>query len=94
MFVQGGLLEYAAFVPDPIAMSSGEAEYNPSCAAVACMSRLHNCYFDCDLQHMGTVQGRDNHLNFPGGRQWRLAPILLDFQAVVAMVETVRYASH
>ena len=37
---KGGLIDYSTFVPDPIAKSSEEAEYNAS--AVACMATLHN----------------------------------------------------
>jgi len=46
-FVQGRLFDYVTNVPDPIAMSSGEAEYN-TCTVVG-MSSLHNHNFDCCL---------------------------------------------
>ena len=92
-FVQGrGLLDYATFVPDPITMSSGEAECNTS--AVACMVSMHNHNFDCDLRHRGTAHARHNNYNFPGGKHWRPTPIILDSQAAVTMAETARSPSH
>jgi len=39
-FCQGGLIDYSSFVPDPIVMSSREAEYNT--CAVATMASLTN----------------------------------------------------
>jgi hypothetical protein len=36
---QGGLVEAASFVPDPVAMSSAESEYNAACTA--CIGIAH-----------------------------------------------------
>jgi len=57
-FVQGGLLDYAVFFPDPILISSGKAEYNTY--VVVCMSSLHNHNFNSNLRHMGTACTREN----------------------------------
>ncbi|MGH7973945.1 MAG: reverse transcriptase domain-containing protein [bacterium] len=39
IFYQGGVVDHSSFVPGPVAMSSGEAEYNAAC--VTCMATAH-----------------------------------------------------
>ncbi|MGH7954479.1 MAG: hypothetical protein ACREOZ_00810, partial [Gloeomargaritales cyanobacterium] len=42
IFYQGGVVDHSSFVPDPVALSSGEAEYNAAC--VTCMAtRIFEC---------------------------------------------------
>ncbi|MGH3054708.1 MAG: reverse transcriptase domain-containing protein, partial [Gaiellaceae bacterium] len=39
IFYQGGVVDHSSFVPTPVAMSSGEAEYNAACTT--CMATAH-----------------------------------------------------
>ena len=88
---QGGLIDYASFVPDPIAASSGEAEYNTS--SVACMSVLHNRYVDQEMKNLGLEIMKNHEYTTPGGKDWKPSLILLDSTAAISMAETARCTS-
>ena len=88
IFCQGGLVDYSSFVPDPVAMSSGEAEYNT--CAVACMSSAHNRNIDSDFEYLGSSKENDHDYVIAGGKNWAPTPILLDSSAAVAMAETAQ----
>ena len=88
---QGGLIDYATFVPDPIAASSGEAEYNTS--SVACMSVLHNRYVDQEMKNLGLEIMKNDEYTTPGGKDWKPSLILLDSTAAISMAETARSTS-
>jgi hypothetical protein len=90
-FCQGGLIDYATFVPDPVAMSSGEAEYNT--CAVACMSTLHNRFVDKEMRSMGTDLINEEDYFVPGGKDWKPSPIILDSTAAVSMALTAKSTS-
>ena len=76
-FDPGGLLDYASFVPYPIAMSSGDdAEYNTS--AVAAISSLHNSNISNNLDYFGMDHAKDPEYIFPGGHCWTPTPISLN----------------
>jgi hypothetical protein len=40
IFCRGGVFEASSFVPDPVAMSSAESEYNAACAAAISIAHL------------------------------------------------------
>ena len=87
----GGLIDYSTFVPDPIAMPSGEAEYNAS--AVACMATLHNTFVDKEMRNLGTKTINKNDYMIPGGQDWNPSLILLDSTAAVSMALTAKSTS-
>jgi len=76
---QSGLIDYASFVPDPIAVSSGEAEYNT--ASVAAMSILHNRFVDLEMKNLGLEIMNNEEYTIPGGKDWKPSLILLDSTA-------------
>ncbi len=39
IFYMGGMVEHSSIMPDPVALSSAEAEYNEAC--LACMATAH-----------------------------------------------------
>jgi hypothetical protein len=39
IFYMGGVVEHSIYMPDPVALSSAEAEYNEAC--LACMATAH-----------------------------------------------------
>jgi hypothetical protein len=88
---QGGLIDYASFVPDPIAMSSGEAEYNT--CAIACMSTLHNRFVDKEMRSLSTDKIEDLEYIIPGGKNWKPSLILLDSTAAISMAATAKSTS-
>jgi hypothetical protein len=88
---QGGLIDYATFVPDPIAGSSGEAEYNT--ASVACMATLHNRYVDQEMKNLGLEIMKNDEYTTPGGKDWKPSLILLDSTAAISMAESARSTS-
>jgi hypothetical protein len=90
-FFQGGLIDYSSFVPDPVAMSSGEAEYNT--CAIACMSTLHNRFVDKEMKNLATEYIQDDEYMVPGGIRWNPSLILLDSTAAVSMAETAKSTS-
>ncbi|MGH3053820.1 MAG: reverse transcriptase domain-containing protein [Gaiellaceae bacterium] len=40
IFYKGGVVDHSSFLPDPVAMSSGEAEYNTACATCIAVAHL------------------------------------------------------
>ena len=88
---QSGLIDYASFVPDPIAASSGEAEYNT--ASVAAMSVLHNRYVDLEMKNLGLEIMNNEEYTIPGGKDWKPSLILLDSTAAISMAESARSTS-
>ena len=77
--MQGGVIDAASFMPDPVALSSAEAEYNTCCvagtAANACAMLVQEL--------------RRNDPNLP-----LLVPILLDNWAAISMGESFRDTKH
>jgi hypothetical protein len=47
-FMMGGVVEHSSNMPDPVALSSAEAEYNEAC--LACMATAHLNRFLEDLE--------------------------------------------
>ena len=88
---QGGLIDYSSFVPEPIAMSSGEAEYNA--CAVACMSTLHNRFVDKEINFLATAKAENQEIMVPGGKDWNPSIILLDSTAAISMASTAKSTS-
>jgi hypothetical protein len=88
---QGGLIDYSSFVPEPIAMSSGEAEYNA--CAIACMSTLHNRFVDKEMKSLATDKSEDQEYMVPGGKDWKPSIILLDSTAAISMATTAKSTS-
>jgi len=88
---QAGLIDYSSFVPDPIAASSGEAEYNT--ASVAAMSVLHNRYVDLEMKNLGLEIMSNEEYTIPGGKEWKPSLILLDSTAAISMAESARSTS-
>ena len=79
IFMQGGIIDAASFMPDPVALSSAEAEYNTCCvagtAANACAMLVQE------------LRGNDPDLPL-------LVPILLDNWAAISMGESFRDTKH
>jgi hypothetical protein len=48
IFYMGGVVEYSSIMPNPVALSSAEAEYNEAC--LACMVTAHLKQFLEDLE--------------------------------------------
>ncbi len=48
IFYMGGVVEHSSNMPDSVALSSAEAEYNESC--LACMATAHLKQFLEDLE--------------------------------------------
>jgi hypothetical protein len=48
IFYMGGVVEHSSNMPDPVALSSAEAEYNEAC--LACMATAHLKQFLEDLE--------------------------------------------
>jgi hypothetical protein len=88
---QGGLIDYSTFVPEPIAMSSGEAEYNT--AAIACMAALHNRFVDKEMKSLATERNQSLEYMIPGGKDWKPSAILLDSTAAVSMAQSAKSTS-
>jgi hypothetical protein len=79
VFCQGGIIHAKSHVPVPIAMSSGESEYNSSCSA--CMASSHMRMLLYDYKHLGT-----KHYN-KVNQMLDIAPsiLMVDNQAAVQM---------
>ena len=73
--MQGGVIDAASFMPDPVALSSAEAEYNTYCVA----GRAVNA---CAML-VQELCSNDPNLPF-------LITILLDNQAAISMGESIR----
>ena len=48
IFYMGGVVEHSSNMPDPVAFSTAEAEYNEAC--LACMATTHLKQFLEDLE--------------------------------------------
>ena len=91
IFSQGGLVDYASFVPDPVAMSSGEAKYNAG--AVAGMATLHMKMLEIDLFYLGTPFENDDKYKLPGSEKISPSLIIFDSECAIKMAETSRSSS-
>jgi hypothetical protein len=79
IFCQGGIIHAKSHVPVPIAMSSGESEYNSSCSA--CMASSHLRMLLYDYKYLGTKHYNKVH------QMLHIAPsiLMVDNQAAVQM---------
>ncbi|MGH7954596.1 MAG: reverse transcriptase domain-containing protein, partial [Gloeomargaritales cyanobacterium] len=78
IFYQGGVIDHSTFVPDPVAMSSGEAEYSAAC--VTCMATAHLRML---TNEMTTLENSDPADQEP-------VTIILDNQAAISMSKTLK----
>jgi hypothetical protein len=79
VFCQGGIIDSATILPDPVAMSSAEAKYNTACAAGIAGSAMAMLVQD--------IRGNnpDDPINFP---------IMIDNQACISMGDSYRDTKH
>ena len=57
VFYMEGLVEHTTNLPDPVALSSAEAEYNEAC--LACMSMAHQHKFLYELELVKKIDSTD-----------------------------------
>ncbi|MGH7954813.1 MAG: reverse transcriptase domain-containing protein [Gloeomargaritales cyanobacterium] len=82
-FCQGGLIDYGCFVPEPIAMSTGEAEY--MAAATGAMAAQHLRMLENDFENLGNIG-----YSVLNDEKMPPAMILIDNMAAKAMSECER----
>jgi hypothetical protein len=77
-YYMGGVVDHSSNLPDPIALSSAEAEYNEAC--LACMATNHLAMILDEFE--GRTEPR------------RAIPILLDSKSAIAMGNSFRDTKH
>ena len=82
IFYQGGIVDMSSNVPDPVAMSSAEAEYNEAAVATMSTAHLHMMLDELELR-AGTDKLHEHPIK-----------ILLDNQSAVAMGQSFKDTKH
>ena len=79
IFYQGGVVQSSSFVPDPVAMSSAEAEFNAACVTAMALAHLRQLVLE--------IRGEDP------SSVWEL-PLLIDSRSAIAMGNSFRDTRH
>ena len=79
IFYMGGIIDHSSNLPDPIALSSAEAEYNQACLAIMATTHVHMILQDLEQQLDKT--------SLP-------LPILLDSKSAIAIGTSFRDTKH
>jgi hypothetical protein len=80
MFYMGGLVDQSSNLPDPVALSSAEAEYNEGCLAFMAASHLSMTINELELQ--------------PADNTRSPIPIYFDSASAIAMGSSFRDTKH
>jgi hypothetical protein len=80
IFYMGGLINHSSNMPDPIAMSSAEAEYNQACAVTLALMHITMVINNLEL--------KDEDY------QWKGIPLILDSSSAIAIGNSVRDTKH
>ncbi|MGH7954439.1 MAG: reverse transcriptase domain-containing protein [Gloeomargaritales cyanobacterium] len=78
VFYQGGVVDHSSFIPEPVAMSSGEAEYNAAC--VTCMA----------TSHIRMIVNEMSSLNCADPQKQEPVLIILDNEAAICMSKSLK----
>ncbi|MGH3054284.1 MAG: Ty1/Copia family ribonuclease HI, partial [Gaiellaceae bacterium] len=82
IYYQGGVVDHALFVPDPVALSSGKAEYNTACATSMAVAHLRMLTNEMD------TLGDSDYKNQP------LILIVLDNISAICMGKSFKDTEH
>ena len=80
IFYMGGIIDHSSNMPDPVAMSSAEAEYNQSC--IATMALMHISMVLNNFELKDEDQERNN------------IPLILDSSSAIAIGNSFRDTKH
>jgi len=80
IFYMGGLINHSSNMPDPVVLSSAEAEYNQTC--VATMALMH------------TVMAINNLELLDEDHEWKNIPLILDSSSAIAIGTSFKDTKH
>ena len=80
IFYMGGLVDHSSNMPDPVALSSAEAEYNQAC--VATMALMHIAMVMNNLESLDEDYERKN------------IPLILDSNSAIAIGTSFKDTKH